>query len=103
MKRLLALLITLAVAATACEGNVFSLSVGDCFNDPDAFTEVSDVEIVECGEPHDNEVYAVYDIPGDQFPGRTAVQDNAGENCVARFDAYVGREFDELPGIARIW
>ena len=93
MKRIAALLISLAVLATACQGNVFSLTVGDCFNDPDNLAEVSDVEIVACTETHDNEVYAAYEIPGETFPGRTGVQTDASENCLARFDPYVGRDY----------
>jgi hypothetical protein len=93
MKRLAVLLITIAALATACQGNVFSLSVGDCFNDPDDLAEVSDVEIVDCGGSHDNEVYASYEMSDGDFPGRTAVQNDAGENCVAEFDPYVGTDY----------
>lgn len=93
MKRLITLLIALILFASACEGNVFSLTVGDCFNDPDTLSEVSDVEMVECSEPHDNEVYATYDIAGSDFPGQDAVQADAAEGCVDRFEAYVGRDF----------
>ena len=93
MKRLIALVLSLAVVATACQGNVFSLSVGDCFNDPDVSDEVSDVEMVDCGETHDNEVYATYDIPGSTFPGQAAVQENAADGCLDRFQPYVGAEY----------
>ena len=69
LKVLIVLGVVLAVAM-ACTGNVFSLEVGDCFNDPDSgFEEVTDVEIVECSENHDNEVYALSDYPaGDGAP-----------------------------------
>lgn len=93
MKRFAVLLIMMAALATACQGNVFSLSEGDCFNDPDNLSDVSDVEIVDCGGSHDNEVYATYDMPDGDFPGRSAVQNDAAENCVATFDPYVGIDF----------
>lgn len=94
MKRLIALLLSLAFVATACtQGNVFSLTVGDCFNDPDATDEVSSVEMVDCGEPHDNEVFATYDIPGSDFPGQAAVQENAADGCLSRFEPFVGAEY----------
>lgn len=92
MKRFIPLLLALALAATACQGNVFSLSAGTCFNDPDG-TEVSDVEIVDCTEPHDNEVYATFDIPGSEFPGQFAVQTDAQEGCIDRFETYVGSDY----------
>ena len=40
-----------------------------------------------------NEVYATYDIPGSDFPGQNAVQANAGDGCLAAFDAYVGIDY----------
>ncbi|MDQ2697419.1 MAG: hypothetical protein M3Y46_01355, partial [Actinomycetota bacterium] len=40
-------------------GDVFSIRVGDCLNtaDLDATDEISDVPIVPCDQPHDDEVY----------------------------------------------
>ena len=46
----IALIATIALAACG-EGNVFSLEVGDCFQDPGAEDEISNVEIVDCAEP----------------------------------------------------
>lgn len=94
MNRLALLLIAIASITTACsQGNVFSLGVGDCFNDPDVLSEVSDVEMVDCGESHDNEVYATYAIPGSDFPGQAAVQSDAADGCIAAFDVYVGSDY----------
>lgn len=97
MKRLAIMMFTLAGlvgVTTACQGNVFSLEVGQCFNDPDAFTEVSDVEVVDCGEPHDNEVYHLFDLPDGDFPGATTVQQLANEGCLGAFEGYVGTTYD---------
>lgn len=83
----------------ACsDGNVFSLAVGTCFDDIDAFYEeggggVEDVPIVECDEPHDNEVFALFDIAGDAFPGTSAVGTEAETGCVDRFEDYVGIDY----------
>ena len=93
MKRFAVLLIALVTFATACQGNVFSLSVGDCFNDPDSGDEVANVEMVECGESHDNEVFAAFDIPGDIFPGQAAAQQDADRGCSDRFEPYVGTDY----------
>ena len=92
-----------ALLATACtQGNVFSLEVGQCFNDPDETGEISDVAIVDCAEPHNNEVFHLFDIAGDDFPGNAAVVDIAREGCVEAFDAFVGTpyldsEFEVFP------
>ncbi len=92
MKRTVALL-AFALAAAACSGNVFDLEVGQCFNDPDSFEEVANVDIVECAEPHDNEVFELFDIPDGDFPGDVAVGETAVEGCLAAFDPYVGRDY----------
>ena len=55
-------------------GNVsaFQIRVGDCFDDAGIFGEgdatVSDVPALPCAEPHDNEVYAVFDVNLAKFP-----------------------------------
>ena len=83
MKRLLLVILVfgLGVTATACgdDGNVFSLEVGTCFDDPESLTEVSDVPIVECTEPHDTEVYHLFDMPDGDVPGDAAVNQAAQE------------------------
>lgn len=94
MKHLAILVIALAAFATACQsGNVFSLTVGDCFNDPEGFEEVIDVDIVECGEAHDNEVYATYDMVDATYPGQAAAQEAANDGCFDRFEPFVGAEY----------
>ena len=91
MRRLAIILLAVAGLATACtEGNVFSLDVGDCFQDPDQFGEVTDVEIVDCSEAHDNEVYHLFDLPEGDFPGNATVSTLADEGCSEAFDGYVG-------------
>ena len=94
MRRLIALLTVLAALTTACEaGNVFSLEVGNCFNDPDSFEEVNSVEIVDCAEPHDNEVFATYEMTTTSFPGQDIAVNQGQQRCVVLFDGYVGRDY----------
>ena len=83
-----------ALLATACtQGNVFSLEVGQCFNDPDETGEISDVAIVDCAESHNNEVYHLFDIPGDSFPGDDVVVELARDGCIGAFDSFVGTPY----------
>ena len=94
MKRTIALLISIAALAAACSsGNVFELEVGQCFNDPDNFEQVSDVEMIDCSDPHDNEAYHLYEMTQGDFPGDAAVQDLAQIECIGKFDAYVGSDY----------
>jgi hypothetical protein len=81
----------LVFATVGCgQGNVFSLEVGDCFEEMGAGSEISNVDIVGCEEPHAYEVYAARDLTGDAFPGDTAIADSAYDTCYSRFSTYVG-------------
>ena len=94
MKKLLGLAILLTLAACS-QSNVFELSVGDCFDDDTSFSEeVSDVALVECSEPHDNEVYAIHTMTDVTYPGPDATGGLADEWCVGEFEGFVGVAYD---------
>ncbi len=80
------------------EIDAFAMNVGDCFNDPQQMddgsaVEVQDVAGLPCSEPHDNEVYAVFDVSLATFPGDAAMFDVATEECLDRFDSFVGKAY----------
>jgi hypothetical protein len=95
-KGIVALLVVAGGLAACSEGNVFSLEEGDCFGDFSGGT-VSDVDKVDCDEPHQNEVYAVFDSESDgDFPGEGDLSDEAEEECLGdRFEDYVGLSYDQ--------
>ncbi|WP_262391858.1 septum formation family protein [Nocardiopsis sp. CNR-923] len=70
--------------------DVFALDLGDCLTDYGADEAVSEVPVIDCGEPHDHEVYYVGDLEGEEFPGRDEVADMASDRCREAFDAFVG-------------
>ncbi len=78
--------------------NVFDLEVGDCFDVP-SDGNITDVEGIPCDEPHDNEVFATFDIAGGPdapFPGEDAVRQEAESQCAgALFTDYVGVSYNE--------
>ncbi len=49
--------------------------------------------IVDCGEPHDNEVYTVSNMPTGPFPGDADIQDWTIARCEETFDGYVGTAY----------
>ena len=87
VKRIGLMVLVIAVLVlSACSAEVLTLDVGTCFDDPEAFDLVdsSDVPIVECDVPHDNEVYANKDLQDscnrDELPvALVAISD--GEVC----------------------
>ena len=80
-----------AIVAAGCQGNVFSLKVGECFSGA-ASGDVSDVNKVDCSVAHDSEVFSVFDYPNppSDFPGDSAMKSAAADRCITDFQAYVG-------------
>ena len=79
----------------AIDDSVFSLAVGTCFDDAGLEDEeIYSVDDLSCDTPHDNEVFALFDLTGSEFPG-DLVLDLASDGCVERFDAYVGIAYFE--------
>ncbi|MEO7117684.1 MAG: septum formation family protein [Candidatus Limnocylindrales bacterium] len=79
--------------AGACQGNVFALKVGDCFNNSTTEGNVSNVEVIPCTDPHDYEVYflATYAPDGSTYPGETLMTDFSDTACANSFQGYVGK------------
>ncbi|MDP3984082.1 MAG: septum formation family protein [Acidimicrobiia bacterium] len=103
------ILAAVAVMMTACGGSgdtsggngdtsVFALEVGDCFDDPAATDEISTIEVIDCEEPHDNEVSDLPQYPAGEdepYPGDSVIDDWASETCLASFEAYVGLPYND--------
>ena len=76
--------------------DVFSIQVGDCLNDESSGTEVSDVPLVNCTDPHDYEVYYDFNIPGSgAYPGDDAVSSAAEDGCSTAFETFVGIPYSD--------
>lgn len=79
----------------AGEADVFSLTIGDCFNDQNA-DEVETVKAIPCADAHDYEAYFAFDVSEDgAFPGDEALAQIAGERCVTEFATFVGKSYEE--------
>lgn len=66
--------------------SVFDLRVGDCLDDVPDDEEFRSLPAVPCADPHEGEVYAVFDLPAGGFPGVTEVADLAEAGCNDRAD-----------------
>lgn len=66
--------------------SVFDLEVGDCFNNPtDAMANgVDSVKAIPCTQSHDSQIFAKFDLAAGTYPGKAAVDDQAGKGCDAR-------------------
>lgn len=75
--------------------DVFSLAVGDCFNDQDA-TEIDSVQAIPCSDAHDYEAYLAFDMSSaESYPGDDAITQAAEDGCVAEFPNFVGKPYEE--------
>jgi Septum formation len=79
--------------------DAFDLRVGDCFNEETgaiaaSLTEVFSVPAVPCGQPHDNEVFAVFDVDVESFPEADLLDELAFDGCIGYFEPYVGLDYE---------
>jgi hypothetical protein len=75
--------------------DAFEVRVGDCFDDGAfASEDVSEVPAVPCSEPHDNEVYAAFDVSG-EWPGADSLEEMAYRGCYERFSDTIGKSYEE--------
>jgi hypothetical protein len=76
-------------AASPGDFDAFDTFVGECFNDAGP--------VVDCSEPHDNEVFALLSYEGGPtapYPGDAVVDAFAEEGCVVEFESFVGIDYD---------
>ncbi len=96
-RRALLAVLTTGLLTAGCDllggGNVFELAVGDCFDDTAGDEQISDVPVVDCAQPHDNEVFHVFDVGDGDFPGDDALLAEAEAGCIPAFESYVGIEY----------
>ncbi len=118
-KRVLPIVVLLALGAAACSSTanddestrndageiveagdvgVLALGTGDCFDDPAGDeTEVASVAAMPCDQPHDNQAYAVFDLPDGDWLGSEVVVEAAFNGCLERFEAAIGESYEVSP------
>jgi len=65
---------------------VFGLRPGQCVN---SGSDALKVTVLSCARPHDAEVFGRFTLPAGAWPGASAVQADASNGCVSRFDSYI--------------
>jgi len=83
--------------------SLFSISAGDCWNDPEGIqpeSELADVPQVPCDEAHANEVFAVIELSAggsSLYPGQFEIELLSFAGCLENFEAYVGVPYGDSP------
>ena len=102
MRSRLAAFVLASLALTACQATVTSaeLKVGDCFNQTNSVDangdSVASHAIVDCTQPHESEVFSVFDFPNatSAFPGYEQIGLVQQGQCQSDFEDYVGIPWD---------
>lgn len=89
----LALVLTGCIQLDNGKTDVFDLKVGDCIND-DASGEFAQINVVPCSEPHTDEVYYEFNMPGGDFPSDQAFESAFIDYCIPAFESFVGISAD---------
>lgn len=76
------------------EVDALDIHLADCFNNP-GLDSVEQVMVVPCSEPHDFEVFFSFELPDGPYPGDDAIETTWFDGCLAEFEPFVGRKFDE--------
>ena len=68
--------------------------IGDCFANPGLDQEVTTVEVVDCNEAHDFELFSRVDLGSSSrsFPGFDALSLEVESKCIDTFAGYVGSD-----------
>lgn len=78
------------------EVGVLAISVNDCFDRPiDGAGGFGSVEVKPCHEPHDNQVFGKFELPGEMVPESETAAEAIYLGCVDRFEGAIGRPFAE--------
>lgn len=72
---------------------VTDLHVGDCFNNSTS-TEVSEVDAVPCGDPHQYELFHVFQLTGATYPTDADLDSQSAAACAPAFATYVGHDYE---------
>ena len=79
------------MVVSACTGNAFDLETGQCLDEPES-DEVVNVEVVECADPHDLEIYQVSDLADQDFD-EAAIDSQSFDVCLENFDGFIGTPY----------
>jgi len=90
VKNRMILVAAMLLITAACGGNsTGTLAVGDCLLEPDG-EEITSFTTTDCTEPHDLEVYAVFESGA---LGYEAIEAEASTRCINSFATYVGVDY----------
>lgn len=83
-------IVAAALVVGSGTSNATSNVVGACLNSPSGSIPLSRAPRVDCSQPHDYEIYKVWDFPADGYPGDEVVTPVIDDTCRTSFETFVG-------------
>lgn len=79
------------------EGSVpaTSMQVGDCLENLEEASAISSLPAVPCSEPHEGEVFGLFDLPTGDYPDQASMESQASTRCSELLRAYSAAAFDD--------
>jgi Domain of unknown function (DUF4190)/Septum formation len=74
---------------------VQQLAPGQCLNGLQESSAIRDLPVVPCTQPHEGEVFAVFNLPDGDFPGDQQVAKLAEDGCVDRVETHAKKAADD--------
>lgn len=87
-------------------GTGYQLVAGECIDDDELehYFAGDDYATTPCSDPHDNEVYFVYEFAAGPYPGEDAVSEELADICGGEFEGYVDSDYESSSlVIYRLW
>lgn len=94
----LAVAIALVVVTAGSSSSVRAtdVEVGDCIKDvPTNVSDVFRVPKVSCDKPHHSEVFAIFRVSGNEFPGEQSIESEYGQKCGPALEDYAPAAADD--------
>ncbi|TDD68644.1 hypothetical protein E1262_15465 [Jiangella aurantiaca] len=80
------------------ELSTYDVEIGDCLNglrDVEADAAITSLPAVPCTEPHEGEVYASFELTGDDYPGVDGIVAQGDERCAEALLTYSTRAYED--------
>lgn len=74
---------------------VQQLAPGQCLNGLEESSAIRDLPVVPCAQPHEGEVFAVFELPDGDYPGDQEVAKLAEDGCVDRLETHAPKAADD--------
>lgn len=86
---------TSSTLADSGDVRVEQLRPGQCLNGLEERSAIRNLPVVPCAEPHEGEVYAVFELPGGTYPGDDKVVKAAEDGCFDRLETQAPKAADD--------